>query len=88
MSSISNQYCSSCHPSKRNCLLPSARRARPKPSPPLLSYTYHLPGSSSVQSAIKGLLEKNFVTATLGEYEVYDKFFALWILQQQGLRTS
>jgi len=49
---------------------------------------YHLPGSSSVQSAIKGLLEKNFVTATLGEYEVYDKFFALWILQQQGLRTS
>ncbi|MBP5339139.1 MAG: ATP-binding protein [Prevotella sp.] len=40
---------------------------------------YHLPGSSSVQSAIKGLLEKNFVTVSLGVYEVYDKFFALWI---------
>ena len=42
---------------------------------------YHLPGSSSVQSAIKGLLEKNFVTSTLGVYEVYDKFFSMWILQ-------
>ena len=50
-------------------------------------HRYHLPGSSSVQSAIKGLLEKNFVTVTLGEYEVYDKFFALWILQQQGIRA-
>lgn len=50
-------------------------------------HRYHLPGSSSVQSAIKGLLEKNFVTATLGEYEVYDKFFAMWILQQHGLRV-
>ena len=44
---------------------------------------YHLPGSSSVQSAIKGLLEKNFVTVALGEYEVYDKFFALWLLAQR-----
>lgn len=43
---------------------------------------YHLPGSSSVQSAIKGLLEKNFVTSTLGVYEVYDKFFARWLLVQ------
>lgn len=44
---------------------------------------YHLPSSSSVQSAIKGLLEKNFVTSTLGVYEVYDKFFALWLLSQR-----
>lgn len=41
---------------------------------------YHLPGSSSVQSAIKGLIEKNFVTSNLGVYEVYDKFFAIWLL--------
>ena len=41
---------------------------------------YRLTSSSSVQSAIKGLLEKNFVTANLGIYEVYDKFFALWLL--------
>ena len=44
---------------------------------------YHLPGSSSVQSAIKGLLDKNFVTASLGVYEVYDKFFAMWITTQK-----
>lgn len=43
---------------------------------------YHLPGSSSVQSATKGLLEKNFITATLGVYEVYDRFFSMWLTQQ------
>ena len=43
---------------------------------------YHLTSSSSVQAAIKGLLEKNFVTANLDTYEVYDKFFALWLLSQ------
>ena len=44
---------------------------------------YHLPGSSSVQSAIKGLLDKNFVTASLGIYKVYDKFFSLWLSGQK-----
>lgn len=43
---------------------------------------WHLPSTSSVQSAIKGLLEKSFVTMNLGTYEVYDKFFALWLLRQ------
>jgi hypothetical protein len=43
---------------------------------------WHLPSTSSVQSAIKGLLEKSFVTTTLGVYEVYDKFFAMWLLRQ------
>ena len=40
---------------------------------------YRLTSSSSVQSAIKGLLEKNFVTSALGIYEVYDKFFEEWL---------
>ena len=40
---------------------------------------WHLDSASSVQSAIKGLLDKNFVTANLGTYEVYDRFFALWL---------
>ena len=44
---------------------------------------YRLTSSSSVQSAIKGLLEKNFVTTTLGTYEVYDKFFTMWLLAQK-----
>ena len=40
---------------------------------------YRLTSSSSVQSAIKGLLEKNFVTSALGIYEVCDKFFEEWL---------
>ena len=43
---------------------------------------WHLPSTSSVQSAIKGLVEKSFVTSSLGVYEVYDKFFAMWLLRQ------
>lgn len=44
---------------------------------------WHLPSTSSVQSAIKGLLEKGFVTSTLGVYEVYDKFFSMWLRKDQ-----
>lgn len=40
---------------------------------------YRLDSASSVQSAVKGLLEKNFVTTHLGVYEVYDRFFAMWL---------
>ena len=43
---------------------------------------YSLSSPSSVQSAIKGLLEKNYVTTSLGVYEVYDKFFALWLVKR------
>lgn len=43
---------------------------------------YHLISASSIQSAIKGLLEKNFVTTHLGVYEVYDIFFRMWLLIQ------
>ena len=38
--------------------------------------------ASMVQGAVKGLLEKDFITHDLGTYSVYDKFFALWLLQQ------
>lgn len=44
---------------------------------------YHLSSPSSVQSAIKGLIEKNFVTSALGIYEAYDRFFALWLLRNR-----
>ena len=40
---------------------------------------YHLPSASSVQSALRGLIEKEFVTNEFGTYEIYDKFFALWL---------
>lgn len=40
---------------------------------------HSLSSSSSVQSAIRGLLEKELVTSENGSYEVYDKFLAMWL---------
>ena len=40
---------------------------------------YRLPSSSSVQSALKGLLEKDFVTQEAGACQIYDRFFGLWL---------
>lgn len=40
---------------------------------------YSLPSASSVQSALKGLLEKDFVTREGNTYQVYDRFFAEWL---------
>lgn len=42
---------------------------------------YRLTSASSVQAALKGLLEKDFVTSEQGAYFVYDKFFALWLMR-------
>ena len=44
---------------------------------------HHLPSASSVRSAINGLLEKDFITYDKGTYQVYDKFFELWIRQRR-----
>ena len=40
---------------------------------------YSLQSASTVQSAIRGLLEKDFVTSEKGVYTVYDIFFAYWL---------
>ena len=40
---------------------------------------YHLPSTSSVVSAVKGLLEKDFITQDDNVYSIYDRFFQLWI---------
>ena len=40
---------------------------------------YHLPSPSSVNSALKGLLEKDFITQEGDAYMVYDKFFDMWL---------
>lgn len=45
---------------------------------------WHLSSASSVQSAVKGLLDKNFVTSSLGVYEVYDRFFSLWLTKKSA----
>ena len=44
---------------------------------------YRLPAVSSVGSAVKGLLEKDCITETDGEYYVYDHFFRLWMQRRQ-----
>lgn len=40
---------------------------------------YHLPAASTIQTAVKSLLEKQLITHNQGIYEVYDKFLSLWI---------
>lgn len=40
---------------------------------------HHLPSPSAVVSAVKGLLEKDFITQDKNVYKVYDKFFQLWL---------
>ena len=43
---------------------------------------YNLPSASSVQSATKGLLEKQLISNENGTYEVYDRFFADWFVKR------
>lgn len=40
---------------------------------------YRLPSSSSVLSAAKGLLDKDFITQDKGTYSTYDLFFVEWL---------
>lgn len=43
---------------------------------------------SSVQSAVKQLLEKEFVTKEENVYQVYDRFFGLWLSKTYGTGYS
>ena len=45
-------------------------------------HKYRLTSPSSVVSAVKGLMEKDFITQENGEYYVYDQFFQLWLDRQ------
>ena len=40
---------------------------------------YKLASASSVQSALRGLLEKDFITHEQGLYQIYDQFFGIWL---------
>lgn len=40
---------------------------------------YHLNSPSTVQSAIRGLLDKDYVTLEQGKYQVYDIFLCYWM---------
>lgn len=43
---------------------------------------HHLQTVSVVTAAVRGLLDKDFLTESKGTYMVYDPFFALWLQQQ------
>lgn len=43
---------------------------------------YNLQSASTVQSAIRGLLEKDFVTLEQGIYSVYDIFMSYWLQRE------
>lgn len=45
---------------------------------------HSLLSASSVSAALKGLLDKDFLTEDKGVYSLYDKFFVLW-LEKKGL---
>ena len=40
---------------------------------------YKLTSASSVQAALKGLLEKDFVTQEMGVCQTYDRFLGIWL---------
>ncbi len=40
---------------------------------------YHLGATSTVSSALKALVEKELVLDVKGKYQVYDRFFGLWL---------
>lgn len=44
--------------------------------------------ASSVQSAVRQLLDKEFVTKEENIYQVYDRFFGLWLVQTYGTGYS
>ena len=43
---------------------------------------YSLPSASTVQSAVRGLLEKDYLTIEKGLYYVYDIFLGYWIKKE------
>lgn len=51
-------------------------------------HKYHLPSTSSVVSAVKGLLEKDFITQNDNVYSIYDRFFQLWLDETYVKKTD
>lgn len=65
---------------QRNVLLAIARDGEARGiSGGRFAQRHHLTSPSAVVSAVKGLLEKDFITHEKDAYTVYDQFFQLWI---------
>jgi DNA-binding MarR family transcriptional regulator len=45
---------------------------------------YRLSAASSVRSALKNLVEKEFIYEEAGVYSVYDRFFGIWLAQNNN----
>ena len=43
---------------------------------------HNLASASSIQSAIKILLDKDFVTLEQGRYQLYDQFLSIWLKER------
>ena len=43
---------------------------------------HNLTSASAVQAALKGLIEKEFVTRDEKGYLIYDKFFEIWLKEK------
>lgn len=46
------------------------------------SKKHGLVSPSAVKSAVNALLDKDFITQEKGVYEIYDKFFEIWLKRQ------
>ena len=69
---------------QRNVLLAIASEGRVKNiSGGKFVHKYRLPSTSSVVSAVTGLLEKDFITQEDSEYFIYDHFFQLWLEKER-----
>ncbi len=68
-------------PDKQGKLLISIAKDHKVPTPTSSGFVkrHNLVSASSVQAALKGLLEKEFVTRDENGYAVYDKFFEIWL---------
>lgn len=68
-------------PEKQKALLVALAKSGPSKSITSSNFIRknRLSSSSSVQSAIRGLLDKNFVTMEQGVYSLYDLFLECWI---------
>lgn len=68
-------------PIKQKLLLQAIAREGKVSAPTSSSFVkkHQLNSASSVQSALKGLIEKDLVTQNEGVYQVYDFFFSYWL---------
>jgi len=71
-------------PDKQGKLLISIAKDEKVVSPTSSDFVkkHNLISASSIQAALKGLIEKEFVTRDEHGYAVYDKFFEMWLREK------